>query len=376
MSIRAPQNIWRAIRLERDRMTFVIADGISRSFLEADIGCAQQPGEVDRLVYFFLRGLPFIENGFNQILISHGVRSTLSGIFCHQTPRVKPHGESRDEGCELGDIIFIVTYGRRLFRSIIGNALLVQAKEKSNMISDSVQKYLYQTASGYRYLNPRPLRGQERMFQDCQYALWYWIFNNRHPAMLHRRYPTKHISSSTVGLNARRPGNFRRPIPFEIVLMELIMGVNGKRVYFLERDSDAVNWSKIVDDLIRVTARSAFHRQNAYISRSRTPLRGDNAIRTINAELGVPAPFLIRSSFKRIFSIFDKELAQLGTKLEGIGSNFDENVFQKDNPKRFEKKSQGSGKPPILGSERPFGADNDDGGCSFIIMDFSETNNE
>ncbi len=58
MTIRPPQRILTEILLQRDRLTQAIRTGIDHSFTAAETGCAGNPGEVDRLVYFFLEGLP------------------------------------------------------------------------------------------------------------------------------------------------------------------------------------------------------------------------------------------------------------------------------------------------------------------------------
>lgn len=371
MPIRPPVNILSPILLERDRLTYAIAQTIDHTFHAADTGCVGNAGEVDRLVYFFLDGLPLIEDQFNRILTVHGVRATLSGIFCHQTPKVVPdYNSSRFNSCELGDILFLVTYGRRLYGTIIGNAFLVQAKEDINTLHGSIQEYLYESAGEYRYTSPRSLAGKDRELDECFHSLWYWGFNS-HWLRHHSSYPVR-----TIGLRARRPHVRRQYVPFENALMELIMGVNGRCVWALEHDSREAGWSKIVDDLIRVTARSAFHRQNAYISRKREPLRGEDAMRAVNLAMGSPAPFLIRSSLKQLFSNFDKEIANLGRKLESIGVDFDEDNFQQRNRSRYFSKEGESKGPPILGNERPSAPEDDDGGCSFVIMDFSRINNE
>jgi len=150
----------------------------------------------------------------------------------------------------------------------------------------------------------------------------------------------------------------------------LICGVRGKRVRRLAENSTDTDWSKIVDDMIRQTALATFQRKNAYVSRNQEPLRGEDAVRAVNATLGPNSAFLIRSSFKRVFSIFDERLAAIGQEIEDAGREFNEERFKKHegNAKRF----SGSGDlPPILGNER--NVDENGGGCSFVIMDFSPT---
>jgi hypothetical protein len=131
--------------MERDRIVEAIKQTIDQTFDAADAGCRERPGEVDRLVYFFLEGLPLIEDQFNRILGPYGIHSTLSGIFCHQTPKVEPHPnvQAKNHTCELGDILFLVTYGRVLYGSYLGNSFLVQAKEDVRSIAGNLQEHLY-----------------------------------------------------------------------------------------------------------------------------------------------------------------------------------------------------------------------------------------
>lgn len=370
MPIRPPVQILGPLLLERDRLIYAIGQTIDVTFAAAEVGCANGAGEVDRLVYFFMEGLPALEDQFNRILDPHGLRATVCGIFCHQTPRAEPQPNlHRGAGaCELGDMLFLSTYGRRMFNRFVGNALLTQAKEDVRSVRGSVQEHLYEAATDFVYQSPRPLAGRRRWLGDCQHSLWYWNFDNGHVGMWPLPYRWH-----TEGISSRRPRCFRHHAPFEHVLGDLICGVAGRRVRMLEATSNETGWSKIVDDLIRVTARSAFRRQNAYVSRDREPLRGEDAIRAVNASAGNLPPFLIRSSLGRVLSIFDHELAKLGQDIEHDGSEFNAETFFQRGELEPEPKSvpQGSVPPPSFGNKRPVANDDDDGGCSFVIMDFS-----
>lgn len=361
MPIRPPVRVLSPILMERDRIIEAIRQTIDLTFDAADTGCIRRAGEVDRLVYFFLEGLPLIEDQFNRILGTHGIRSTLSGIFCHQTPKVEPipNATANTQTCELGDILFLVTYGRVLYGSYLGNALLVQAKEDVRSIAGNLQEHLYENATAFNYTTPANLAGQRRSLAWCENALWYWSFDGPWSSPVDWR---------TAGFRPRPAPRNRRGFPFETILADLICGVRGKRVRRLLENSADADWSKIVDDLIRQTALAAFRRQNAYVSRNQEPIRGEDAVRAVNATLGPNSPFLIRSSFKKIFSIFDEQLAAIGAKIEDGGHEFNEERFKKHegNARRF----SGSGDlPPMLGDER--NSNENDGGCSFVIMDFS-----
>lgn len=368
MPIRPPVRYLSPLVFERDQLVHAVRQTIAHTFAAADAGCVGKPGEVDRLVYFFLEGLPLIEEQFNRILYQYSIRATLSGIFCHQTPKVVPDPhptKGSGASCELGDMLFLVTYGRRLYGDFLGNALLVQAKEDSVSIRGSLQEFLYQSADGFTYRNPKLLVGQSRTLHECARSLWYWDFNGVH------WWPGPGPRIQTAGIAPRHPTPVRRGWPFEAALVDLMCGVAGRRVRILNSNSPEIGWSKIVDDVIRTTARSAFKRQNAYVSRNKEPLRGEDAVRAVATVLGPNHPFLVRSSLERLFSIFDEELAELGESIERLGQNFDEANFRQHLHKiAGPEKPDGEG-PPLLGNARPSAGDDDDGGCSFVILDFS-----
>lgn len=351
--------------MRRDRLTRAIATAIDHSMKAAEYGCLGQPGEVDRLVYFFLEGLPAIESQFNGILADSRVRATLSGIFCHQTPHVNPIPPSRTTppGCELGDILFLVTYGRRLRGDYLGNALLVQAKEEVESVDGTTQAHLYERAIAFDYTSPQQLARQQRDLTACQFALWYWGFGRR-------AWRSRHWWRTEGRLAARPRMAVPRGEPFEDVLMDLICGVNGRRVKSQPANSTETGWSKIVDDLIRVTARSALTRQNAFISRDKEVIRGEDFIRVLAAMLNRPgAPFLARCSLDRIFHFFDDELAKLGKELTEKSKAFDADRFFREN-QMPEKEPSGDAPPPTLGNQRIEVDGQNEGGCSFVIINF------
>jgi len=367
MPIRPPAEILGPLLMERDRVIYSIAQTINLTFSAADVGCVDGAGEVDYLIYFFLEGLPALESQFRRIFQPYRIRPTISGIFCHQTPRVEPQPDSglTPKQCELGDLLFLVTYGRRVYNNYLGNAFLVQAKRDSRQIHGTQQEYLYQVAEGFTYRSPSPLANQYRDFRECPYALWYWDFRDRGwtNALVDHWY--------TDGICARRRTYARAGWPFSLVLADLICGVAGRRVR-ATTDPHQQDWSKIVDDMIRHTARSTFHRQNAYVSRNRDPLRGEDAIRAVRNTGATNTPFLIRSSLGRIFSIFDSELHEIGMKLEHGSEHFEEETFKTEHAERFRATEPGSvSEPPRLGNARPYIPEGGDGGCSFVIMDFS-----
>jgi hypothetical protein len=365
MPIRPPANILAALLVERQRMTHALAQTIHNTFAAAEVGCVGDAGEVDRLVYFFAEGLPVIEAQFNRILTPHGITATLSGIFCHQTPQVMPEPrDPSDKGCELGDIMFLATYGRRLYGNIVGNALLVQAKENAYEVDGTVQEHLYARANAFEYTRPGALARQQRFLGECALSLWFWGFNADAMGVVRRDWKTE-------GHNARGP--HYQHAPFENVLTDLICGTVGRRFWRLGNGAPDRGWSKIVDDVVRVTARTTLRRQNAYIVRNADTLRGEDAVRVIRGLVDGLPPYLIRCSLARVLGLFDDEIAKLAAQIEAAQQRYtDEFVHEvtEKHPDMEPKKPGTPDLPPPIGNERGLSDDNGGGG-SFVIMDFS-----
>ena len=260
-------------------------------------------------------------------------------------------------------MMFLATYGRRLYGNILGNALLVQAKENAYEVEGTVQEHLYARAHSFEYTRPGALARQQRLLGEGALSLWFWGFNE--DAMgLHPRWATE-------SQNAREP-HFRHS-PFEDVLTDLICGTVGRRFWRLEADAPDRGWSKIVDDVIRVTARATLRRQNAYIVRDRETLRGEEAIRVLRGVIDNQQPYLVRCSLARILGLFDAEIAKLGSAIESAQKHYTAEFVDEVTEKRgdMEMKLGAPELPPPIGNERRFSDDNG-GGSSFVIMDFSE----
>lgn len=85
-----------------------------------------KPSEVDFVFGIFQRGLRRIHDDLQHLAPRIGMRASVAGVFCHQTPRVK--ASTWSEGCELGDLLFIVQFKPHAAAAPLSNALLLQFK--------------------------------------------------------------------------------------------------------------------------------------------------------------------------------------------------------------------------------------------------------
>lgn len=251
MPIPPPNAILLPLMQERLNIQKVIANSITRSF-----GIVPNGDEPTKLAAFFVHGLPSLQRYLHTILFPYGIKTTVSGIFCHQKPEVKPlpppttlHRKS----CELGDALFLVTYGKPTQGSFLGNGILVQAKNNLNL-AGGVQKFLYEQANGFSYFRTTGLNQERRCLNGCANSLWYWNFASQSCIC------GWNSCQGTTANCARRPSQSKVHATFDCVLTQMMCGFRGRRFRKLANPSHTVGWSRIVDDLIRVTAKTYFNR--------------------------------------------------------------------------------------------------------------------
>jgi hypothetical protein len=265
MSYRLPLKIWNAINAEATTLADDADNAVRLSFRTADHDCREKPGEVDKVLSFFIQGLDVIERQFNRRLNPHKVRVTISGIFTHQTPKVTQiTSRCAGQTCELADLCILVTYGTKLERGGLGTATLLQAKNNFFEGADEVQRSLYEEESQFRYKSPADLASKSpntRTFPPkwepalgyWQLGEWYW---HRFPydhttAILWANRMTRH----TVGAHT-----------FGDAVVDILRGSAGYG--FREPKSGETGWSRMLFDLIEVTAKQTVRRKNLLNTRT------------------------------------------------------------------------------------------------------------
>lgn len=359
-----------------------ITNAVDISFQAAEVGSKSRAEEPDYLAYFYLEGLHRLEVSLNAILLSSKVKVTLSGIFCHQTPKVYPTvgGHNLSQSCELGDLLLVSLYtppeGQGIERRALGNAVLLQSKMDAERPGDEDPQWqLYATSEGYRYKSPATLANQNRSLSEAHAALWYWSFERNYGPWAHQ--DTGAARWFTRAIHARSPWHitprWRSPfqdnrcfeLPFSGLVWSLFNGAAGETFY---RKASPVTtsgsgWSAIVHDLISDTAKRTLTRNNAYIVRSRpNQLRGSDALLKINANINPSPGFLVRASLRDALSLMDESLGKIGAQLE-------EKTQKSGGFPPLRTKIDGGG-PPLLGRLKD--DDGKEGGMSFIIANFQE----
>lgn len=141
---------------------------ILASMIEAWNNCRNkgcEPEEPDIVASLVLNGTKIIENEWRNVFNSVGIRIAVTGIYCHQTPKVNFSG-MKHNSCELGDLLWCHAH-YDFDGNVIRNAILYQAKKSAVQPyrirgSDEDQLKLYSTWPKFTYVNSGSLNGQKR----------------------------------------------------------------------------------------------------------------------------------------------------------------------------------------------------------------------
>lgn len=358
--------------MERPNIVGDIRNAVRYSLDRAQAGTRNGAGEVDRIVYFFVEGLPLLENLLNHRLTRYGISVTVSGIFCHKSPKVI---HSANSICELSDIAFLSTYGRVLPEGGLGNALLAQAKNSFGEVPNPSQEALYERAADFRYWKPGGAIGAQRTLHDATNSLWYWSFQ------INNYVNWEGLTAATLARPQPKSSLF-----FEDMLFRLFAGSLGRG---FEQNAPAANttgWSRIIHDLLTRTASKALKCDNCTILNASGHLKGEQAVAAVESIAGLPRHYLtkctINETFKRLGNPFQPDGIDPSVNVWDYFTIQSRNFSWKEFVVKYGAKRKalraadgGDGPPIILGNNRGNFDDDDDEGGTFIVFDFASGEN-
>ena len=345
----------------------VIDTAVNVSLRTANLECRGEEEEPDKVLSFFIYGLELIENEFNRLLQGRGIRVSISGIFTHQTPMVDlaslPAGKRR---CELADLFVLATYGQQLAPyGGLGNALFLQAKNDFDHGADPIQRKLYEVEPGFEYGRPQAIRNEaplpptRTLPPKGDPALAYWELDGP------RWWMTPNPNQWPTGLLWANQVNRQIPQrhPFGAAIVDFLRGAAGHG--FRAPVANSKGWSRIVFDLLNVTARGAVNRRNMNV---RGAARG---IGTLTREIfqnmrGSEQPFAVRNSLADTLAFYSEELGELGKRIEAAEKFPSEEKLKGRNGDDGDEGKGDGGAPPILGNRREFEEEN--GGAGNLIL--------
>ncbi|MEO7932228.1 MAG: hypothetical protein ABIT76_03615 [Chthoniobacterales bacterium] len=218
---------------------------------------AKRPGEVKTLINFFLQ-LPTMQETLNAVLSRHHISAELKGVFCHKAgasgPVVDFDIPTTGPGCELCDLLVLVTYEGDDGELALGNACFLQAKVERSDLSSGVstmrQRKLYEEAPTFRFRNSGnyslpnfsdSTSGHRTMPGAKSKGFCYWAFMDGHPM------PNWMLNTSTVTepLNVDAP---KKDLSFGGAMFDLMTGQFGIKVDPVSSTEFA--WNRIVHDVV------------------------------------------------------------------------------------------------------------------------------
>ncbi len=319
---------WNRIPIQkRMDMAFRVDLAVVNSFRDISRKVGGNPTEPDRVLSFFFHGLEEIERGWNSILRHHRLKTSLSGIFIHSTPKVIPIFDTpssqsradsrlsnpRTQSCELGDLLVIVTNEGN--EPGTGAAILFQAKDGFPEHGDTMQRRLYEEADGFNYTSQSLFgKAHRNLPAKDSGALSYWDIESdqlhywAHPYL----YGTSVVDAADARLDNPR-GLGRRA--FGEVIGGLVFASAGEE--FSPPVENDTGWNRIIRDLIEKTAAKAL--TNKMINTHGVGVdRGAESL--IRAGLMDPSgPVVVRNSIAEAYHHLapdDKGVASLGEKME------------------------------------------------------------
>lgn len=300
------------------------------SMIEAWNNCrvrADDPEEPDFVASLVLNGTKIIDHEWRNVFNSLGFQIAVTGIFCHQTPKVS-FGSMKGKSCELGDLLWCHVHTDN-DGNVIRNAILYQAKKSADQPyklhrNDADQLRLYSQWPAFTYVSSGSLNGQSRHVKPSapRRGAQYLLIDDR---------PPERPESGILGIPgtypigsciANNPIMDHSDLGLEFVhSLELLSGdpFDDRKTAIQEK-----GWSNVVWDILESSAKKAFRRvRSGYSNEPRTS--GVSASETDGCFFRTaPALYSSRSSFFDELGDFSFSNMDIPPNRRREGSWFDE----------------------------------------------------
>ncbi len=220
-----------------------------------------RPEEPDYIASLVLNGAKDLDHEWRGIFGRHGIKVYVTGIYCHQTPKVRFNG-MKGNGCELGDLLWC-HFHRDKDGGVSRNAILYQAKRVQGQpvrlkVGDD-QLALYTAWPAFKYTGSGILNGMERSVRPSapRRGAQYLLIDER---------PPEDPSAGIVG----EPGTYpfgsciadstlfsHADLGYELVgTLEMLSG----NPFDSKETAPGDGWSEVVWDLLDTSVNRAFNR--------------------------------------------------------------------------------------------------------------------
>jgi hypothetical protein len=159
-----PPSIRLALMMNRLKIEAAIQGALSRALGKAAYKNRHtgrrmtRPDEVSVLIHFFAL-LPALEDVLNELLRRNHVGVKIKGVFCHKSGSLGPVVDfdvpPGSPGCELADLLMLVTHGNAESAGYFGNGCFLQAKVERGKINQGAssrrQSSLYCQGRSFKF---------------------------------------------------------------------------------------------------------------------------------------------------------------------------------------------------------------------------------
>lgn len=291
-----------------------------------------------------------------------GVRVLVKGVFCHVSGRTGPVVDfdkpSPGRGCEICDLLVLVTYGVGTKMSL-GNAVFLQAKLTRDDLkggsSTDRQRELYEKAPEFRFrysdkyttaLGEPKVPGTRQMPPKDYGGFCYWPFTTHSGST---KFP---VNSSTVIV----PNSVQHPrddVAFGEALLGLMIGKFGEQMRPAKKNE--FGWNRIVHDVVFRSMHEALRCSGGIKDVKTLPRISPDGRAELLAAMNMA---LVLNPLRELSESFQSE--DISTAANDLSAR------RRIDAKQFEsifRKLEGEPPPPI---EPPEVGDNEGGGGAFI----------
>lgn len=227
----------------------------------------EEPDEPDIVASLVLNGTKLLEKQWRKIFKPLKIKIALTGIYCHQTPRINFKGMNK-KYCELGDLLWCHIHSDNK-GNISRNAILYQAKKSSNqpykIHNNELDQYkLYSEWPEFTYVRSgKLLNGKKRKVKPSapRRGAQYLLIDDR---------PPEQPESGMLGLLGTYPISSCIPsnplIDHSDVGMELfhsLEGLSGDAFDDRGTAQKEEGWSRVIWDLLESSVKKAFRRSKS-----------------------------------------------------------------------------------------------------------------
>ncbi|MBE3094475.1 MAG: hypothetical protein IMZ52_05550 [Actinobacteria bacterium] len=227
-------------------------------------GRGNKPEEPDIVASLVLNGTKIIEDGWREIFNLFKIKIALTGIYCHQTPKINFKGMI-GHSCELGDLLWCHVHTAK-DGNIIRNAILYQAKKSSEhpytICKEELDQFkLYSTWPEFTYVNSgKLLNGQMRHVKPSapRRGAQYLLIEDHPPEWPESGifgFPVIYPTGSCISSNPLIPHS---DLGLELVRsLEYLSGDPFDDRIIAKNEN---GWSRVIWDILESSEKKAFRR--------------------------------------------------------------------------------------------------------------------